>query len=59
MRPFHEVKKEKTAQRERLGEKGTKESTELSKRGQFNSKEEKKEAISAWNASRGNGCRCC
>lgn len=34
-------------------------STELSKRGRFNSKEEKKEAISAWNASRGNGCHCC
>lgn len=45
--------------RERLGENEKKQRAELSKRGRLNRTEEKKEVISAWNASRGAGCHCC
>lgn len=45
--------------RERLGENKKKRRAELSKRGQLNRKEEKKEVISAWNASERAGCQCC
>lgn len=55
MRPFHELKKDKKAQRKTW----RKRKQSCQREADWIEKRRKKEVISAWNASRRAGCHCC